>query len=145
MPNTLARLRNLPLAQRQRWLRCLLICVAFSALHGLLGAWVVPAVASGPVFEVCTPQGVQWVLMDDTDSSRLGGQAPEKPLPQGLAQPCVWAMAHVAAPPVPLAPAALVANVHSAVRPMSPDRWEVAGPGNAVRVLLMSPMRAPPV
>ncbi len=145
MANALNHLRTLPLASRRRWLFTLLVCLAFSAMHGLLGAWVVPAVASGPVFEVCTPQGVQWVLMDDTESSRLGGQTPAKPVPQGLAQPCVWAMAHVAVPPVPLAPILVAAEIRFIAPPRTSNRWTLAGPGNAVRVLLMSPMRAPPV
>lgn len=143
MPNTLVRLRNLPLAHCQRWLRCLLACVAFSALHGLLGAWVVPAVASGPVFEVCTPQGLQWVLLDDADSSLLGGSAGTQPLPQGLAKPCVWAAAWVGAPPA----AATVRGALTLPLSASVPLWsvgELVTVDTMQRVLLMAPMRAPP-
>lgn len=43
------------------WLRWVLLCTVFSALQGLLGAWVVPAMASEPLVEICTPSGMQWV------------------------------------------------------------------------------------
>lgn len=123
---------------RRRWLHLLWLCTVFSALYGLLGAWVVPAVASGPVAEICTPTGMQWVLLDDAP-------APEKSWPKGLAQPCVWAMAHVATPPSPL---------HSQLPPGWITRpgvpFDRSGqraarlPATADRVLLMAPMRAPP-
>ena len=123
---------------RSRWLHLLWVCTVFSALHGLLGAWVVPAIASGPVAEICTPTGMQWVVLDDAP-------APDKSWPKGLAQPCVWAMAHVATPPSPL---------HSQLPPGWITRpgvpFDRSGqraarlPATADRVLLMAPMRAPP-
>jgi hypothetical protein len=144
MPNTLARLRNLPLAHRQRWLRCLLACVAFSALHGLLGAWVVPAVADGPVVEICTPNGMQWVALDGAPSGTTGPADPD--WPQGLSQPCAWAMAHVATPPTPLSgQRALVGDHEPMVRRADDKQWAARLPATADRVLMMAPMRAPPV
>lgn len=120
----------------------MLACTLFSALHGLLGAWVVPAVAPGPVTEICTPSGMQWVAVDADASSYPGGSLPDGP--QGLAKPCVWAMAHVAVPPglggegggdTPLRPVSLGPLPGLGVHHL---------PGNAARVLLMAPMRAPP-
>lgn len=139
-------------SSRRRWLHLLWLCTVFSALHGLLGAWVVPAVASGPVAEICTPTGMQWVVLDGapTATSTLADPAqPANPAgkgwPQGLAQPCVWAMAHVATPPSPLhsqlppgwitQPATLLAY---------PSQRAARLPATAERVLLMAPMRAPP-
>ena len=145
-------LRFPPLAHCQWWLRWLLACLVFSALHGLLGAWVVPAVASGPVTEICTPTGMQWVAQDDapTAASTLADPAqPANPAgkgwPQGLAQPCVWAMAHVATlqQPVSVQPT-------PGCLPPPPIPWACASqraarlPATAERVLLMAPMRAPP-
>jgi hypothetical protein len=90
--------RNLCLSAAlvRRCLRWLLVCVAFSALHGTLGAWVVPAWSGQTAVEICTPQGMQWVVLDE--------HAPDEPAnlddpgdaaAQGLAQPCVWASAHL--------------------------------------------------
>lgn len=124
---------------RGLWLRWVLLCTLFSALHGLLGAWVVPAVSSGPVAEICTPNGLQWVALD-------GAPAEEHPAdwPQGLAQPCAWASAHVAMSAaagsdigVPHPPPATTLRLAG----VAPD---TRAPGNADRVLLMAPMRAPP-
>lgn len=124
---------------RGLWLRWVLLCTLFSALHGLLGAWVVPAVASGPVAEICTPNGLQWVALD-------GAPAEEHPTdwPQGLAQPCAWASAHVAM-------AAAVGSDNGAPHSPPATNLRLAGvapdtraSGNADRVLLMAPMRAPP-
>lgn len=144
MPNTLARLRNLPLAHRRRWLRCVLVAVAFSALHGLLGAWVVPAVASGPVAQVCTPAGVQWVALDGTDAVPGNRQGPGAPMPQGWLHPCAWAMAHVAVPPAwAVTPGNLTPDSRLAGPGLASRRLQ-SWPGNIERVLLMAPMRAPP-
>ena len=124
---------------RRRWLHLLWLCTVFSALHGLLGAWVVPAVASGPVAEICTPTGMQWVALDDAP-------APDKSWPQGLAQPCVWAMAHVATPPTPYpGQRAPVWNHEPELRLSHGNQWAARLPATAERVLLMAPMRAPPV
>ncbi|MDP3422822.1 MAG: hypothetical protein Q8S32_03570 [Burkholderiaceae bacterium] len=122
------------------WLRWVLLCSVFAATHGLLGALVVPAVAAGPVVEICTPNGLQWVALGDAQ----GGEPPANS-PHGMAQPCVWAMAHVAVPP------GFGGPVGHGV-----PAWQAAGglafnldaqahlPSNAARVLLMAPMRAPP-
>lgn len=122
------------------WLRWVLLCTVFSALHGVLGAWVVPVVASEPLVEICTPSGMQWVALDSLPESE--GPAD---WPQGLAKPCVWAMAHMALPAVPCTDGKV-----SFPPPMDGLPVAVAGLGSigmvgtAVRVLLMSPMRAPP-
>ena len=122
------------------WLRWVLLCSVFAATHGLLGALVVPNVAEGPVVEICTPNGLQWVALGDDQ----GGDPPGNS-PHGKAQPCAWAMAHVAVPPGFGGPVGH--GVHA---------WQASGglafnldaqahlPGNAARVLLMAPMRAPP-
>ena len=122
------------------WLRWVLLCTAFSALHGLLGAWVVPAVVPGTVTEICTPHGLQWVAVDSAPSDDHPA-----PWPKGLAQPCVWASAHVS---VPLGLGG-EGGVGATVWPPLPGplpRWAAQSPvpDNAWRVLLMSPMRAPP-
>ena len=115
-----------------------LVAVLFSAMHALLGAWVVPAVASGPVAEICTPTGMQWVVLDDAP-------APDKSWPKGLAQPCVWAMAHVATlyQPVSAQPAPGWITRPGVPFDRSGQR-AVRLPATAERVLLMAPMRAPP-
>ncbi len=129
-----------PSAGRAGWLRILLACMLFSALHGVLGAWVVPAVASEPLVEICTPSGMQWVALDSVP----GSEGPAD-WPQGLAKPCMWAMAHMA---MPLAPCA--DGKASFPPPMDGLPMAVAGTGvismagSAARVLLMAPMRAPP-
>ena len=117
--------------------------MAFSALHGLFGAWVVPAVASGPVFEVCTPQGLQWVLMDDAESSRLSGQDAPEPLPQGLAKPCVWAAALLGVQPGSVDGRLALALPERVSLPLGAGT-EVITSDTMRRVLLMAPMRAPP-
>lgn len=123
---------------RSRWLHLLWVCTVFSALHGLLGAWVVPAVASGPVAEICTPTGMQWVVLDDAP-------APDKSWPKGLAQPCVWAMAHVATPPSPLDSQLPPGWITRPGVPFDRSGQRAARlPATADRVLLMAPMRAPP-
>ena len=126
--------------RRSPWLRWLLVCTAFSALHGLLGAWIVPAVARGPVAEVCTPNGLQWVALEEDPA----GQPPTD-WPRGLAQPCVWASAH-AVVPLGLGGEGLAGAVAWSLPPGPSPGVLVQShvPGNAARVLLMSPMRAPP-
>ena len=121
------------------WARVVLLCTLFSALHGLLGAWVVPAVANGPVAEICTPNGLQWVALD-------GAPAEEHPAdwPQGMAQPCAWASAHAA-----MTPGWEGGDVSVCIPPVTPLPVATGGDGahlrgNAERVLLMAPMRAPP-
>lgn len=121
------------------WARVVLLCTVFSALHGLLGAWVVPAVASGPVAEICTPNGLQWVALD-------GAPADEHPAdwPQGLAQPCAWASAHAAMTPSWEGGAAIVYPPPVITLALANGSADPHLPGNAERVLLMAPMRAPP-
>lgn len=121
------------------WLRWLLLCTLFSALHGVLGAWVVPAVASGPVTEICTPTGMQWVAVASAPDS-----APPTETPQGLAQPCVWAMAHVAVPPAAAGAGTGWLPAWGLPGPLPGPTPEPRTPGLAERVLLMAPMRAPP-
>lgn len=124
---------------RARISHALLWILLFSTLHGFLGALLVPTLASGPVTEVCTPQGMQWVSADRALDSE------DAPVPlQGLASPCVWCMAHV---PVPVSPAGRQLR-HTVAAPQvlvgrlgldathSSDRTD--------RVLLNAPMRAPP-
>jgi hypothetical protein len=117
-----------------------LLCSVFAATHGLLGALVVPAVAAGPVVEICTPNGLQWVSLGDAQ----GGEPPANS-PHGMAQPCVWAMAHLAVPPGMEGRVALPgwANPPEA-SPMGGGEWVGRLAATAARVLLMAPMRAPP-
>jgi hypothetical protein len=121
--------------------------MVFSALQGVLGAWVVPRIAGGaPVAEVCTPQGLQWVRLDAMvqapDAATSAGtddiRAP------GAEMTCVWALAHVSLPPIP--------RLGLVRTPLAADRSAMPGLALArphgqdgpVRVLLMAPMRAPP-
>jgi len=123
--------------QRARALMCrgLLWILLFSAFQGLLGALLV----LGPVTEVCTPQGMQWVSMERVAESK---DAPA-PIP-GLASTCVWCMAHVAVlvdspgslPSRMVAAPQVLPGLHGVDAPHSSDRRD--------RVLLMAPMRAPP-
>ncbi len=123
-------------ASARRWLRGVLLCTLFAALHGTLGAWVVPLIASEPTVQICTPQGLQWVALEDA------GGAEE--LPAGaLTSVCVWAGAHVAVAP------GLDAGYPPTSVPvlLAPGLLQVCGmhpPDNILRVLLMSAMRAPP-
>ena len=138
MPST----RNLPLSAAlvRRCLRWLLVCVAFSALHGTLGAWVVPAWSGQTAVEICTPQGMQWVALDEHAPDDPAD--PADPAAQGLAQPCVWASAHLtllAQPPALHHGAPLPAErLRMGRQPLDPPS------DHAERVLLMAPMRAPP-
>jgi hypothetical protein len=123
-------------ASVRRWLHLLWLCTLFSALHGTLGAWVVPAWSGQTAVEICTPQGMQWVALDDSAPGEPADPA------QGLAQPCVWASAHLTLLAQPPAlrhgapqPAERLRVGHQPLDPPS-DRAE--------RVLLMAPMRAPP-
>jgi hypothetical protein len=118
--------------------------MAFSAVHGWLGALVVPALTDGPVAEICTPQGVQWVALNAVGTAVPdGGGQPE--WPQGLAKPCAWSMAHVTVPLPPLAEGCVLP--HQA--PVQQGQGWSHTPGEhghdlPVRVLLMAAMRAPP-
>jgi hypothetical protein len=114
----------------------------FSALHGLLGALVVPAVAGGPVAEICTPNGLQWVALDESPGSSPA--SPDTDWPQGLAKPCAWAMAQVAVPPEPPASEPLQGVFTSPLMPCCHRQQSSRLPAAAERVLLMAPMRAPP-
>ena len=127
-------------AGRAGWLRMLLACMLFSALHGVLGAWVVPAVVDGDVAEICTPTGMQWVRVADGQAAPDGN--PAQSWPQGLAKPCVWAAAFAAAPP----PLQLVAfmRLPIAAVPIGPAPQAIWS-DTVARVLLMSAMRGPPL
>lgn len=132
---------------RGRAIRWLVLSMVLSALQGVLGAWVVSWMAGGaPVAEVCTPQGLQWVRLDavvQAPDAAIRSSTDDKRAP-GTEMTCVWALAHVSLPPMPrlgperLAPAedSRVLSGLAVTRPHGQD-----GP---VRVLLMSPMRAPP-
>lgn len=133
-------LMPLTAAGARRWLRALLLCALFSALHGTVGAWVVPSVSNGSAVQICTPQGMQWVGLGELAGEGDGGE------PMGAAasalQPCVWAAAHVAigsaAPPSAWVPEPCPAVTPAQVQPHPPQS------DHARRVLLMSAMRAPP-
>ncbi|MGB4060603.1 MAG: hypothetical protein WBK26_10350 [Burkholderiaceae bacterium] len=115
-------------------------------MHALLGAWVVPAVASGPVAEICTPTGMQWVVLDGSDAVSGSRERPGEPMPQGWQHPCAWTMAHVATPPTPYpGQRAPVWNHEPELRLSHCNPWAARLPATAERVLLMAPMRAPPV
>lgn len=127
---------------RRAWLRLLLVAMWFSALHGVLGAWVVSAMApqGQAVVEVCTPTGLQWVSLEATPAHHTPTEGPP-----GLAQACVWAAAWALQLPLELASAAVAwatAEVHLGPWPGGHDAPEL--PSAAAAVLLMSPMRAPP-
>lgn len=129
---------------RTPWLRWVLLCMAFSALHGLLGAWVVSAIAGGQVVEICTPNGMQWVAVDAAPTD-LGSNPVVPDRPQGLSQPCVWAMAHVATPPLPCAGQCVPEwDQAPMARLPHPGKGAAHLPTTVERVLLMAPMRAPP-
>lgn len=127
--------------RRQRVRICLglLWVLLFVALQSLVGALVVSTLAQGPVTEVCTPQGMQWVAMEaepETDDSPAH--------PQVLASTCVWSMAHVAVPVD--APGKLPAHAVAAPQAV-PSLYGLAvtySSDRTGRVLLMAPMRAPP-
>jgi hypothetical protein len=119
------------------WLRLLLLCMLFSASHVTLGAWVVTSVADGqPVVQLCTPQGVQWVVLD------AGVTEQDRETADESMAPCVWASAHVAAAPPLSAGLKLVAQ-NRQVADLAPIE-EGQPSGRVQRVLLMSAMRGPP-
>lgn len=126
-------------AQARRWLHMLLLCSLFAALHGTLGAWVVPALNPAGAVQICTPQGLQWVALEQ--DATAGGQ--EDTLPAGGSQACVWTAAQLAMAPglnsasLPVPPPVF----RGSERPQS-SRLHLAE--HAQRVLLMSAMRAPP-
>lgn len=125
---------------RARICHALLWMLLLSTLQGLLGALLVPVLASGPVTEICTPQGMQWVSVDRVPEGE------DTPIAlQGLASPCAWCMAHIPVPVSPggsqltqtaAAPQALLGRLGLGATHAS-DRMD--------RVLLNAPMRAPPV
>lgn len=131
------RLLRMPATQVRRWLRLLWLCALFSALHGTLGAWVVPVWAGQAAVQICTPQGMQWVVLDEH-----APDAPAEPAAPGWVQPCVWACAHLALVSQP------PALRHGAPQPadrLCMGRQSTNPPSDrAERVLLMAPMRAPP-
>ncbi len=123
----------------RRWLRLLLLCSLFSALHAPIGAWVVSSISQQAVVQICTPQGLQWVGLDPAAAD------PAQPEPSGQAkplQPCVWAAAQLAiAPPCSpdgRFPGAAAGDTPAWVMSLAPPS------DHAQRVLLMSAMRAPP-
>ena len=124
-------------ASARRWLRGVLLCTLFAALHGTLGAWVVPLIAGEPTVQICTPQGMQWVALDE-------GAGAAEDHPDGALTPvCAWAGAYVAVAP------GLDAGYPPTSVPvlLAPGLLQVCGmhlPDNILRVLLMSAMRAPP-
>ncbi len=124
---------------RARICHGLLWILLFSALQGLLGALVVPALASGPVTEVCTPMGMQWVSIDTASDTE------DAPVPlQALASTCAWCTAHMA---VPVSPAGRLPPHTLATPQMLPGYQGLASTHSSDRmdrVLLMAPMRAPP-
>lgn len=123
--------------QVRRWLHLLWLCALFSALHGTLGAWVVTAWSGQTAVEICTPQGMQWVALDEHAPG-----APADSAAQGLAQPCVWASAHLA---LLAQPPALHPGAPQPAERLRMDRQAFDPPSDrAERVLLMAPMRAPP-
>lgn len=119
------------------WLRMLLLCMLFSAVHVTLGAWVVKSVADGqPVVQLCTSQGVQWVVQEAGDSEEEHESAGQ------LMAPCAWANAHVAMGAPPGAVLKLAAQDRQVVD--LPQMEEGQPSGRVQRVLLMSAMRGPP-
>lgn len=121
----------------KRWLRFLVVCLFFSAIHVALGAWVVAAMAGNRMaVQVCTPLGVQWVLEKAGDSGgEKGGDA-------ALVKPCVWAGAHAALASAPSFGFKLAERER---RLSGPPQMEEGQPsGRVQRVLLMSSMRGPP-
>ena len=130
-------LRSLHTARVRHWLRLLLLCSVFSAVHMPLGAWVVSTLSAEPVVQICTPQGPQWVSLS------AEGEGEEGSAEQAAAlQPCVWAAAHVAISP----PAwrGVIAAVSGCSAVPCCRRWAAAPDDLIWRVLLMSAMRAPP-
>ncbi|MBL8372641.1 MAG: hypothetical protein JNK28_14725 [Burkholderiaceae bacterium] len=132
---------------RGRTIRWLVLSMLFSALQGVLGAWVVSWIAGGaPVAEICTPQGLQWVRLDavvQTPDTTTGTGTDDNRAP-GAEMTCVWALAHVSLPPIP--------RLGLVRTPLAADRSAMPGLALArphgqdgpARVLLMAPMRAPP-
>ena len=119
------------------WLRMLLLCMLFSAVHVTLGAWVVKSVADGqPVVQLCTAQGVRWVVLETGDSDEERESAGQ------LMAPCAWANAHVA---MGVPPGAVLKLAAQSTRVADlPPMEEGQRSGRVQRVLLMSAMRGPP-
>lgn len=117
----------------------------FSALQGLLGAWVVSALAAPTqrVVEVCTPQGLQWRVQEVVQAGQP--QAPSPDWPQGLVKPCAWSAAHSVLGTLGVWECGGWCGAdHPAPCPLRLERV-LHLPDTAQRVLLMSAMRAPPV
>lgn len=123
-------------ARARHWLRLLLLCSVFSAVHVPLGAWVVSSVSDGPAVQICTSQGTQWIGLSAGEAEEGAGDH------AAALQSCVWAAAHVAISP----PAwrGVTAAVRGVTTVPCLDRG-VSAPDHLIwRVLLMSAMRAPP-
>lgn len=131
-------------ASVQRWLRALLVCTVFAALQGTLGAWVVPAVSGSPAVEVCTPQGMQWVVLEAGAEAGNPSEGEGSNPSTGSGVPCAWAAARVSVPP---RASSLETPLHHPAPLMRPSPALDSGPlarSGIERVLLMAPMRAPP-
>lgn len=109
-------------------------CVLLALLVGNLPAQLAGLWSSGPAWiEVCGPQGMRWVSASERDDQ----------LPAVLKSDCVWATAHVGLEPVE--------PVSVPQRPLRRGGGPAWWPGpditahDAWRVLLMAPMRAPPL
>lgn len=127
-------------AHRRAWLRLLLVVMLLSGLQGLLGRWVAQASASpGQVLvEVCTVAGMQWVAVDDTTG-------PADPLNAAESlQPCVWVAAGVSLP-APPSTAWGTLTWTPTTEPWARLCQSAITPDTIARVLLMAPMRAPPL
>ncbi|MCW5653120.1 hypothetical protein [Hydrogenophaga sp.] len=129
----------MPPIRPRRWLHAwLAACMAFVALQGVLGAWLVPRIAGAEVVQVCTAQGMRWVVVSDA-SGEPNDLAPEGTA--ALGQPCVWV--GVSGAPERVAGTPWQRLLPAQATPL-PD-WRIwQPPGNPRRVLLMSAMRAPP-
>lgn len=125
-------------------MRLLLACTLFSALQGLAGAWVVSSLAHGPVVEVCTPLGMQWVTVESLETDAEAPGPDDLLWPQGLAKPCAWAMAHLVVPSGVDRVREAVPQPRPAVASAPRIAWVAPVPDTVDRVLLNAPMRAPP-
>lgn len=115
------------------WLVALLV-----ACRGLLGAWIAPSLTDASRVQICTPLGMQWLV--------LGEVQPGEDLPDpGEHPPCLGASLHAAVWPSPTPVPRTWSGACAPV--LEPDaeaaearhRWD-----HARRVLLMAAMRAPP-
>lgn len=134
-------------AQVRSWAALLLCASLFSALHGVLGPWWWPEPqGAGQWTEVCSSLGRQWVWQASDSEEVNAVPSPGGAMVPSWAPPCAWAMAHQALPPSSIAPPSVTAWRFMVLT----GRW-VSGhllgppPDRADRVLLMAPMRAPPL